>query len=370
MQPQPYPYERWPRIPRPAIPLLRRATRGWRAWDADAAWGALVELLGMAPSPSVGPPAVVPADALAGRLPDPTTALVLTGEAPDAPFILQVDPDLALWVVKRTLQADTEGHPTPGGPLTEGERGVLAYVAARVLAASTAPWRVANVLHARRELLSVLGGDPVVIWPISVRLAGRPFGAWAMVPAWALARWHQPTAWPPEGGHLASVRLSLVAEAGWARVPAQDLRSAQPGDVLILDEAWLRPQGPPAPVRVRAVGACRTVWWCAVDEAGLRMERVEASCETSTGEGRRMTHDETTATLVDRVGDVPVEVTVELARFSLPLEELGRLAPGEVLLSGRAVGERVVLRAGGHAIATGELVDVEGEVGVRVLERM
>jgi flagellar motor switch/type III secretory pathway protein FliN len=60
-------------------------------------------------------------------------------------------------------------------------------------------------------------------------------------------------------------------------------------------------------------------------------------------------------------------VSVELARFTMPLEELGALRTGEVVATGRAVGERVTLRAGGHALAVGELVDVDGEVGVRLL---
>jgi type III secretion protein Q len=119
---------------------------------------------------------------------------------------------------------------------------------------------------------------------------------------------------------------------------------------------------------VRAAGARRTAWWCTAEAGGLRLERIEQLAELPLGEGRRMMGDEdtTTTTAVERLGDAPVEVTVELARFSLALEELGRIAPGEVLVTGRAVGERVVLRAADRAIATGELVDVDGEVGVRV----
>ena len=78
--------------------------------------------------------------------------------------------------------------------------------------------------------------------------------------------------------------------------------------------------------------------------------------------------DDGVEALLQAAGDVPVELVVELARIELSLSELAALRPGEVLATGRAIGEHVVLRAGERVIARGELVDIEGEVGVRVLE--
>ena len=66
-------------------------------------------------------------------------------------------------------------------------------------------------------------------------------------------------------------------------------------------------------------------------------------------------------------GDVPIEVAVEIARFTLALEEIGALRTGEILSTGCPIGERVTLRVGGRVVANGELVDVEGDVGVRIL---
>ncbi len=79
--------------------------------------------------------------------------------------------------------------------------------------------------------------------------------------------------------------------------------------------------------------------------------------------------EEAEAERLAAVGDTPVTLSVEIARLTLPYEELAKLRPGEVLRTGHAVGDRVTLRAGDVVIATGELVDVEGEVGVR-LERL
>jgi type III secretion protein Q len=59
---------------------------------------------------------------------------------------------------------------------------------------------------------------------------------------------------------------------------------------------------------------------------------------------------------------------VELARVELTVAQLASLRAGEVLTTGTMVGTQVALRAGDRVVARGELVDVEGELGVRILE--
>ena len=76
-----------------------------------------------------------------------------------------------------------------------------------------------------------------------------------------------------------------------------------------------------------------------------------------------------TETLVDAVGDIPVVVRVEIGEATMTAREWAALRPGDVVTLGRRAGEHVVLRAGGVPVARGELVTVDGEVGVRVVER-
>ena len=52
--------------------------------------------------------------------------------------------------------------------------------------------------------------------------------------------------------------------------------------------------------------------------------------------------------------------------MTLPLETLASLRVGQVLETGRAIGERVRLCAGSQVVAEGELVRVDGEIGVRL----
>jgi flagellar motor switch/type III secretory pathway protein FliN len=93
------------------------------------------------------------------------------------------------------------------------------------------------------------------------------------------------------------------------------------------------------------------------------MERTQ-----SMSEGKRIETRSEGTDPVELAGDAPVEVCLELARFTLPLQELARLAVGDVLQAGCAVGAPITLRAGGKALARGELVVVDDEVGVRVTE--
>jgi flagellar motor switch/type III secretory pathway protein FliN len=94
-------------------------------------------------------------------------------------------------------------------------------------------------------------------------------------------------------------------------------------------------------------------------------------CAVPIGRAKEIEVDERSEQeLLQATADAPVEVSVEIARFELKLEQLASIAPGEVIVSGVRIGERAVLRAGKHVIALGELVDVDGEIGVRVLERL
>lgn len=64
----------------------------------------------------------------------------------------------------------------------------------------------------------------------------------------------------------------------------------------------------------------------------------------------------------------PVEIVVEIGRLVLRSDEVLGLARGHVLTLGGARTTAVSLCVAGSVWARGELVDVDGELGVRVLE--
>ena len=72
-----------------------------------------------------------------------------------------------------------------------------------------------------------------------------------------------------------------------------------------------------------------------------------------------------TAAIADHL---PLEVAVELGRVQFAAAHVLGLGVGDVLTLDRPVGDVVDLRVGGHLLARGELVDVDGEAGVRLTE--
>jgi flagellar motor switch/type III secretory pathway protein FliN len=66
--------------------------------------------------------------------------------------------------------------------------------------------------------------------------------------------------------------------------------------------------------------------------------------------------------------DSPVVVRVEVGTVTLTAREWAALRPGDVIEMGVDLMEPVVLRVAGNLVARGELVNVDGELGVKIVE--
>jgi flagellar motor switch/type III secretory pathway protein FliN len=77
---------------------------------------------------------------------------------------------------------------------------------------------------------------------------------------------------------------------------------------------------------------------------------------------------ELTDAVTDAVAHTPVVVRVELGSVSLLAREWSEIRAGDVIRTDQRVGEPVRLRIGGREVARGELVDVEGELGVKITD--
>jgi type III secretion system YscQ/HrcQ family protein len=71
---------------------------------------------------------------------------------------------------------------------------------------------------------------------------------------------------------------------------------------------------------------------------------------------------------VDDPENLPVKLSFDVGALTLSLAELRRLAPGQVLETGRALPEVVEIYAQGARIGRGELVEIEGRLGVSIVE--
>lgn len=65
--------------------------------------------------------------------------------------------------------------------------------------------------------------------------------------------------------------------------------------------------------------------------------------------------------------DASLEVTVQLGTTRLSLRQLGELAIGQIVPLGRPLAGPYEVRAAGRVVGLGELVDIDGELGVRIV---
>lgn len=168
-----------------------------------------------------------------------------------------------------------------------------------------------------------------------------------------------PDTWRGRAGRIPVTGCVEIATTG---VPAAALAGVAVGDAVVFDS-----------VRTATFSA-NASWDCRLRIAGYAADViVDAAGKVSIDGGFSPLQDEegkmsasgsnTDATTV--LAAASIEVVAELGRVSLRGDELLGLAPGAVLAVG--LGRTgVSLRVGGEVWAEGEIVDIDGELGVRV----
>ncbi|MBZ5723571.1 MAG: FliM/FliN family flagellar motor switch protein [Acidobacteriia bacterium] len=68
------------------------------------------------------------------------------------------------------------------------------------------------------------------------------------------------------------------------------------------------------------------------------------------------------------LGDVPVEIEVELDRRTMKTREVLKLAEGSVIPTARSAGENIDIFIGGVLCGSGEIVVIENTLGVRITD--
>lgn len=142
--------------------------------------------------------------------------------------------------------------------------------------------------------------------------------------------------------------------AGWTVMPLASLRELKRRDVVLLDESWVGSELDRIVVTMGRLGAAASIsgkLLTILEEPGEIMEELD---EQGVDEGTGF-------------GDLPVRLHFDLGERQLTLSELMALGPGHVFDLGRELRRAVIIRANGKVIGEGELVDVDGQIGVAVL---
>jgi type III secretion system YscQ/HrcQ family protein len=372
MRAAPYPYERWPKLSRGAAAVASGLAR--IAVHADGSLGArvieaLASTLGTDPHIAPGPARAWRAAELRAELREPLVAieLLVRLDGVDHGVVLELTSELCHALLERTLGGDGAGARAPGVPLDELELGAVGYVAARA-AAVTGTLRVQNVTGSCAAVLDAVdrvADGQVIVWPLQLSIgnsggAARVLLAESVGLAWLRAA--APARRVDVPSALLGLPVQLCAHAATVRLTACELAALEPGDVVVPERTQLTrdEHGFHGGAQLHAIGQRGGAHArCQLEQHTLRIEELE--------QGEHAMNDETNPDAL--VKDAPIELCVELARFTVRLEDVLGLRVGEVWSTGSAIGERVVLTANGRPIARGELVDIDGEVGVRILEK-
>lgn len=221
-------------------------------------------------------------------------------------------------------------------PLTAAENSIFALVVAAALEDAGLRgevWPVVDADDARRRFdalgtrleLSVSFGERggsraqravsiVVGLPPQLRVANPPHAAW---PSW---------------------QFDLPIVVGACLLSREDLARLRVRDVIVVERCLTLRVGP----------------------GDIRLEAKPGAVEARVMNGyvpRAMATAE----------DAQLELTVQLGTTRLTLRQLADLAPGAIVSLGRPLSGPFEVRAQGRLIGQGELVDVDGELGVRIV---
>jgi flagellar motor switch protein FliM len=194
--------------------------------------------------------------------------------------------------------------------------------------------------------------------------------------------------------------VTLRAVVGRARLSQAELAQLNPGDIMVPEELSLHvdAQGLGGRVEFQPVGAVAAGAGGAAVEGRARIagaivafgggvvqvevDTIEAGAGappangTSGGSmsgqqpqaGPAGHEEEALGEGAAVLGEVPLPLVVELGRLQLTLRDLAGLRRGQVLELGRGAEEPVHLVLEGRSVGTGRLVNVEGEIGVQIID--
>jgi type III secretion protein Q len=160
---------------------------------------------------------------------------------------------------------------------------------------------------------------------------------------------------PDDGREWSGLPIPVRFSVGWVDLPTRTIAATMPRDVIMLDESWIQGENG-LTVLVGRTSAFRAVL------NGTTITVTEGLGEIMADMADAETYDEE-----QTLDDVTIRLTFDLGERMVTLGELRSLAPGFTFDLGRDLRRAVTIRANGMPIGEGELVEIDGRVGVSVL---
>lgn len=239
-------------------------------------------------------------------------------------------------------------------PIGSAERGVVAAVIARVLHSIGA----AVTVSLRRPPSNLDGLVRLTVMARSTSFSARV--GLDVPPGWI------PNRETPDivtQAAACAVPIPVAVELATTSLDAAAVLRARPGDAVVFD---LPPLSRAArwPVRVRIGDHAFSAELASSGELTV----VETLHPVRKGATQMNDDDRVTSTAATVIASAPIEVTARIGRFFLRADELLGMAQGTVLPLGPLRSNLVEVTIGSRLWARGELVDVDGQLGVRLTE--
>ncbi len=334
--------------------------------------------------------------------------IVVIGAAPtESKILVDIDPSLAMMTIERLLGGSGEDGRIQR-PLTEIEEGVLSFLLLKILSHFTTDFESGRELALTLDrFASKLGEiqDLVDAEPnyhlIAVRVkAGKRIGyARILVPqSLVTSSFSSPLAQGDANGFELNYMRKTLRRIGKTRVQARvelatldlgpdDIANLEVGDIVILEnhQATKTPSGIEGVVFVKlgrgVNGGLRGRLINEGEQTRLEIleivvqEEPPESAMVEESEGGAQPDDvasnESEDNLSETQGllrDVDAPVVVELGRIRMNTAQVTRLRTGQILRLPRGPNDPVDLVVNGKLFARGELIEVDGELGVRLLQ--
>lgn len=161
--------------------------------------------------------------------------------------------------------------------------------------------------------------------------------------------------WPSEVNHDWEEHETLLRlEISRTIFTMQEINQLQPFDLILLDDSRFHEQGA---VRLYVDSA----YYCEATFNSSKKEHL-----TIKSSWTPMSENEQKQA-VEHISQIPVQLSFDLGQKTLSFNEVRQIRPGYVLELGINLPEIVQIRSQNRLIGTGELVEINGRVGVRIL---
>jgi type III secretion protein Q len=170
--------------------------------------------------------------------------------------------------------------------------------------------------------------------------------------------------WPVTPRPMARFRLPATLRVGVTILSFGAFMSLQLGDAVLLQVGGSTQGMLVVAETWSAIAQREAAGWLLLEAPKAsqdvgRMEWTMRSMDTPT--------DELDNAPVSDPDQLPVQLTFDVGRLEMTLAELRRLGPGSVMELARSITEPVRISAQGRSVGQGELVDIEGMIGVKIV---